>query len=202
MNAKAQMNALRSALRASQALTAALGDISGGVGLPTVPGLYQDYLPPDLRGAPKDLFWYRVDILAVAAAGGTGQGAFTVQSDSDFEFCYLTASVTDPAAPEIARVPDGFGPSDHASFYGQRIPVLAFFTGAHDEYHRPGDDLETIDAEGEVLVAGDEATAEARRCLSCGVCTECGNCAVFCPDAAVRRGLAPHRRTCPARPVS
>lgn len=107
MNAKAQMNALRSALRASQALTAALGDISGNVGLPTVPGLYQDYLPPDLRGAPKDLFFYRVDILGVTAAGGVGQGAFTVQSDSDFEVCFINAAVTDPAAPETAVTMNG-----------------------------------------------------------------------------------------------
>jgi Zn-dependent M28 family amino/carboxypeptidase len=64
----------------------------------------------------------------------------------------LDSLATDPAAPQIARVPDGFGPSDHSSFYGQRIPVLAFFTGAHDEYHRPTDDLETIDPEGEVRV--------------------------------------------------
>jgi len=64
----------------------------------------------------------------------------------------LDSLVADPAAPEIARVPDGFGPSDHASFYGQKIPVLAFFTGAHEQYHRPSDDLETIDAEGEVRV--------------------------------------------------
>jgi hypothetical protein len=64
----------------------------------------------------------------------------------------LDSLVADPAAPQIARVPDGFGPSDHSSFYGQRIPVLAFFTGAHDEYHRPTDDLETIDPEGEVRV--------------------------------------------------
>jgi hypothetical protein len=64
----------------------------------------------------------------------------------------LDSLAADPAAPEIARVPDGFGPSDHSSFYGQQIPVLAFFTGAHDEYHRPSDDLETIDPEGEVRV--------------------------------------------------
>jgi hypothetical protein len=64
----------------------------------------------------------------------------------------LDSLATDPAAPQIVRVPDGFGPSDHSSFYGQRIPVLAFFTGAHDEYHRPTDDLETIDPEGEVRV--------------------------------------------------
>jgi hypothetical protein len=64
----------------------------------------------------------------------------------------LDSLATDPATPEIARVPDGFGPSDHASFYGQRIPVLALFTGAHDEYHRPTDDPGTIDALGEVRV--------------------------------------------------
>ena len=64
----------------------------------------------------------------------------------------LDSLAADPATPPIARVPDGFGPSDHASFYGRQIPVLAFFTGAHDEYHRPTDDLETIDPEGEVRV--------------------------------------------------
>jgi hypothetical protein len=64
----------------------------------------------------------------------------------------LDSLAADPAAPAIARVPDGFGPSDHASFYGRRIPVLAFFTGAHDDYHRPTDDLETIDPAGEVRV--------------------------------------------------
>ncbi len=53
----------------------------------------------------------------------------------------------------IARVPDGFGPSDQSSFYGAQIPVLWFFTGAHEEYHRPSDDLATIDAAGAVRVA-------------------------------------------------
>ena len=45
-------------------------------------------------------------------------------------------------------VPDGFGPSDHASFYGEGIPVLHFFTNTHAEYHRPEDDWETLDGEG------------------------------------------------------
>ncbi len=57
-----------------------------------------------------------------------------------------------PDAPEIARVPDGVGPSDHASFYVSRVPVLFFFTGAHEEYHRPGDDVDKIDAGGEARV--------------------------------------------------
>lgn len=39
---------------------------------------------------------------------------------------------------------DGYGPSDHMSFYLKDIPVLFFFTGIHDDYHRPSDDIEKI----------------------------------------------------------
>lgn len=39
---------------------------------------------------------------------------------------------------------EGFGPSDHSSFYGKKIPVLFFFTGTHEDYHKPSDDTEKI----------------------------------------------------------
>jgi hypothetical protein len=44
---------------------------------------------------------------------------------------------------------EGFGPSDHSSFYGKKIPVLFFFTGTHEDYHKPSDDTEKINFEGE-----------------------------------------------------
>ncbi len=44
--------------------------------------------------------------------------------------------------------PDGYGPSDHASFTGEGIPVLHFFTNTHSDYHRPGDDWDKINGEG------------------------------------------------------
>ncbi len=43
----------------------------------------------------------------------------------------------------------GVGPSDHTSFYLKNIPVLHFFTGSHSDYHKPTDDTEKINAEGE-----------------------------------------------------
>lgn len=49
----------------------------------------------------------------------------------------------------ISMNPDGFGPSDHAQFYGKDIPVLFFFTGTHDDYHKPTDDVERINFPGE-----------------------------------------------------
>ncbi len=42
----------------------------------------------------------------------------------------------------------GVGPSDHTSFYLEDIPVLQFFTGQHEDYHRPTDDHEKLNYEG------------------------------------------------------
>jgi len=42
----------------------------------------------------------------------------------------------------------GVGPSDHTSFYLEDIPVLMFFTGQHEDYHRPSDDFEKLNFEG------------------------------------------------------
>ncbi len=46
----------------------------------------------------------------------------------------------------------GTGPSDHTSFYRKDIPVLFFFTGQHRDYHRPTDDAEKINYDGELAV--------------------------------------------------
>ena len=48
---------------------------------------------------------------------------------------------------------DGYGPSDQMPFYAAGVPVLHFFTGAHDDYHRPSDDTELINAAGGVRIA-------------------------------------------------
>ncbi len=42
----------------------------------------------------------------------------------------------------------GVGPSDHTSFYLANIPVLHFFTGQHEDYHKPGDDSEKLNYQG------------------------------------------------------
>ncbi len=46
-------------------------------------------------------------------------------------------------------IKDGYGPSDHAQFYSKGIPVLHFFTGIHSDYHKPGDDYDKINYQGE-----------------------------------------------------
>ncbi|OAB80616.1 M28 family peptidase [Cochleicola gelatinilyticus] len=48
----------------------------------------------------------------------------------------------------IAEHESGVGPSDHTSFYLADIPVLHFFTGQHEDYHKPGDDAEKLNYKG------------------------------------------------------
>ncbi len=52
----------------------------------------------------------------------------------------------------ISTAADGFGPSDHSSFYSKDRPVLFIFTGLHSDYHRPTDTWDKINYEGEASV--------------------------------------------------
>ncbi|MGQ0815756.1 MAG: M20/M25/M40 family metallo-hydrolase [Gemmatimonadota bacterium] len=59
--------------------------------------------------------------------------------------------VTDAAGKRnltLTLLNDGFGASDHTSFYLKDVPVLHFFTNAHADYHKPSDDWDKIDAAG------------------------------------------------------
>ena len=47
---------------------------------------------------------------------------------------------------------DGYGPSDHQSFYIKQVPVLFFWTGTHDDYHKPSDTADKINYEGEAHI--------------------------------------------------
>jgi hypothetical protein len=52
-----------------------------------------------------------------------------------------------------AKESGGFGPSDHASFYAKKLPVLHVFTGSHADYHRPSDTADKINYDGMVRLA-------------------------------------------------
>ncbi len=45
---------------------------------------------------------------------------------------------------DLFKVETGYGPSDHQSFYKAGVPVIFFFTGLHNDYHRPTDDADKI----------------------------------------------------------
>ena len=53
---------------------------------------------------------------------------------------------------KLIKKESGIGPSDHTSFYLKDIPVLHFFTGQHEDYHKPSDDAEKVNYEGMVEI--------------------------------------------------
>jgi aminopeptidase YwaD len=60
----------------------------------------------------------------------------------------IVQSAVDTSRMKLTFSEEGYGPSDHSSFYGKNIPVLFFTTGAHLDYHTPADTWEKINYEG------------------------------------------------------
>ncbi len=67
---------------------------------------------------------------------------------SSTTFDKVVDSIADIDSLLLTKGTEGYGPSDHSSFYAAKIPVLFLFTGAHSDYHLPTDDAEKIDCDG------------------------------------------------------
>lgn len=64
------------------------------------------------------------------------------------EFDSMATNIGAKHSFQITKKPEGFGPSDHSSFYAQKIPVLHLFTDNHSDYHRPTDDADKLNIAG------------------------------------------------------
>lgn len=73
--------------------------------------------------------------------------------DTSPEFGVIIDKLNESAKFQLTKQPGGNGPSDHASFYPQNIPVMHFFTDLHDDYHRPSDDIDKVNFAGAERVA-------------------------------------------------
>lgn len=68
--------------------------------------------------------------------------------DTAAEFGPLVEGANQRHAFKITKKSGGSGPSDHASFYPMKVPVMHFFTGTHGDYHLPSDDVEKLSVSG------------------------------------------------------
>ncbi len=73
-------------------------------------------------------------------------------SDSAPQWKSLLDSAASATGLKVNARGDGYGPSDQTSFYAKRIPVLHFFTGAHEQYHTPADKWNTLNYAGAARV--------------------------------------------------
>ncbi len=76
----------------------------------------------------------------------SGLGTSPVWSD-------LVRAVNTRLGTKVTFGQSGYAPSDNTSFFEKGIPVLFFFTGMHENYHRPSDDVQHINKDQIELVA-------------------------------------------------
>jgi hypothetical protein len=95
--------------------------------------------------------------------GRLGQGPLIVYGiGTANEWKQLVSDATAKERVAVTLQDDGYGASDHTSFYLKDIPVLHLFTNVHGDYHNPGDDWQKIDAPGMNKIASIVTTLTAQ----------------------------------------
>ena len=98
-------------------------------------------LPADIKGI--------VAMVNLDMVGRMRDNAMSVSgTGTSSEFKAMAENVAEQTHLHITCTPDGYGPSDHASFVAADIPVLFLTTGGHMEYHTPGDVPSTLNYDG------------------------------------------------------
>jgi hypothetical protein len=95
---------------------------------------------------------------------GRARGRVMVNGADRAPFRALVRELRPLSRLRLADFSDGYadGASDNASFERADVPTLAFFTGFHDDYHRPSDDWDRIDTQGASQIAQLAAAIAAR----------------------------------------
>ena len=102
-------------------------------------------------------FLQGVNVTATRGVSNSPQGDGTRGGSAGFPMVVSAngrSIVTTDAAKsfDLTLQEDGYGPSDHSSFYSKQIPVLFFWTGNHEDYHKPSDTADKINYDDEARV--------------------------------------------------
>ncbi len=66
----------------------------------------------------------------------------------------LVDELNEPFGFELSYVTDPYLPTDSRELNAAKVPTLAFFTGSHEDYHRPTDDADALNYEGLERITG------------------------------------------------
>ena len=94
-----------------------------------------------------------MDMVGRARPGDDGYLHCAIHSaGSALEWMDIIPEFSPDGTVEFMPQSDPIGGGDYVNFYLQGIPDLNFFTGIHEDYHRPTDDYDTINYEGLVSI--------------------------------------------------
>ena len=102
-------------------------------------------LPADIKGIVAMVNLDMVGRMRDSALSISGTGTSS-------EFKAMAEEAAQRTGLHISCTPDGYGPSDQASFVAADIPVFSLTTGGHMEYHTPEDIPSTLNYDGMQLV--------------------------------------------------
>jgi len=98
-------------------------------------------LPDDIKGIVAMVNLDMVGRMRDSSLSVSGTGTSS-------EFKAMAEAVAEQTGLHITCTPDGYGPSDQASFVAADIPVFNLTTGGHMEYHTPDDLPTTLNYDG------------------------------------------------------
>lgn len=108
---------------------------------------FTEHAPIDLKSVN-----YMVNMDMVGRLNETSKALTVGGYGTSPEWSQIFAVVNKKKPLNIKFDSSGTGPSDHSSFYRKDIPVLFFFTGLHTDYHKPTDDYDKINYNGELQI--------------------------------------------------
>ena len=95
---------------------------------------------------PHDKFIFMMNFDMIGRLKDNKINVFGYATADNFPEMIESLAVSDSI--QVLRSADGYGPSDHSTFFMKNIPVLFLFTGVHLDYHTPADDWEKINVQG------------------------------------------------------
>ncbi|MEM9016891.1 MAG: M28 family peptidase, partial [Verrucomicrobiota bacterium] len=98
----------------------------------------------DRKLYPRVAAYLNLDMVGRASSGGLTLNG--TASSGDWKA--MLDAIPEPEGLKIKRSPNPYIPSDGLSFYQAGVPMLAAFTGLHDDYHTPEDTIDKIDFAG------------------------------------------------------
>lgn len=91
---------------------------------------------------------YMVNFDMVGRLGTSGKPEIGVTGTGTSPVWDSMLGKLDTLGMHLNTTTSGLGSSDHSSFYLKGIPALHYFTGTHEDYHKPSDDADKINYEG------------------------------------------------------
>ncbi len=106
-------------------------------------------------GGPSPVRMDQVEgVINLDTVGRLGNGPITVLgTGTTTEWQHIFRGASFVTGIESRNVPEPLESSDHVSFLEKGVPAVQLFTGAHADYHRPGDTADKVDGPGLVKVA-------------------------------------------------